>query len=181
MTNRLEPLEPPFEPEVAELLAQYPQANGYLLELFRLFANSPRFLRKAVPNLLDAGSPLPMRQREIVILRVTANLGCEYEWGVHVTAFSSRVGLDPDQVAATRNAPHDASCWDAPERLLLRVVDALCEQGTIPDPLYPAFQEAWTCEQQLEILALCGTYHTVSFVANSTRLPLETFGARFPQ
>jgi hypothetical protein len=42
------------------------------------------------------------------------------------------------------------------------------------------FQEAWTLEQQLEILALCGAYHTVSFVANTAQLPPEPFGVRFP-
>jgi hypothetical protein len=31
---------------------------------------------------------LSMRQREIVINRVTALCGCEYEWGVHIAFFA---------------------------------------------------------------------------------------------
>lgn len=57
------------------------EARRYLLQLFRVFANSPRFLKKGALNLLDKDSPLTLRQREIVILRVCANNDCEYEWG----------------------------------------------------------------------------------------------------
>jgi hypothetical protein len=42
------------------------------------------------------------------------------------------------------------------------------------------FEATWTLEQQLEILALCGNYHTVAFVANTARLPPVAFAARFP-
>jgi len=48
------------------------------------------------------------------------------------------------------------------------------------DGLIEQFESDWTKEQQLEIFALCGTYHTISFVANSARLPNEPFGALFP-
>lgn len=179
MTHVLAPIEPPFPPEAAEVLKTYPQQGGYLLTLFRTFANSVRFLNKGVANLLDGESPLSLRQREIVILRVTANLGCEYEWGVHVAAFAKHAGLTEEHVAATR-ASADASCWTAEERLLIRAIDELCADARIADATLALVQQAYTREQQLEILALAGTYHTVSFVANTARLPPEPFGARFP-
>jgi hypothetical protein len=34
--------------------------------------------------------------------------------------------------------------------------------------------------QQLEIFALCGNYHTISFVANAARLQPEAFAAGVP-
>lgn len=43
----------------------------------------------------------PPREREIVIDRTCARCGCEYEWGVHVAAFGSAVGLTPDQLEET--------------------------------------------------------------------------------
>ncbi len=180
MTNILKPIPEPFPSDIAAILEKYPTVDGYLLKLFRTFANSLRFLTKAVPNLLDADSPLPMRQREIVILRVTANNKCEYEWGVHVTAFSAHVKLSDEQVAATYLHDDAASCWNAEEALLVKVIDELCATGTISEATLPKFQSNWTKEQQLEILALAGTYHTVSFVANAARVELEDFGARFP-
>ena len=122
-----------------------------------------------------------MRLREIVILRVTANKDCEYEWGVHVTAFSEHVKLTEEQVKATRLGDHTSACWSDEESLLIQAVDELCTIGRVEDSTYVRFQQTWTVQQQLEILALCGNYHTISFVANTARLGGETFGAKFPR
>ena len=180
MSHRLQPLEAPFAPDIAAILARYPQRGGELLSLFRTFANSKRFLERGVANLLDKESPLSLRQREIVILRVTANLDCEYEWGVHVAAFAKAAGFTEAQIAATRQEAADCDCWTAEENLLLRAVDEICARGSVGEATISAFESTWTLEQQLEILALCGNYHTVSFVANTARLPPEAFAARFP-
>ncbi|WP_421854417.1 carboxymuconolactone decarboxylase family protein [Novosphingobium sp.] len=180
MANQLAPLFEPYPSEVAAILAGYPQQDGYILTLFRTFANSLRFLRKGVPNLLDRESPLPLRFREIVILRTTANRACEYEWGVHVSIFTKAARFSPEQIAATTSAAIDPALWNETEARLLDVIDALCCKGRLDDALHAGFIADWTKEQQLEIFALCGAYHTVSFVANAARLPGEPFGARFP-
>lgn len=180
MTTQLKPIAEPYPEEVAKVLAGYPQQGGYILALFRVFANSLRFLRKGVPNLLDKESPLPLRIREIVILRVTANKNCEYEWGVHVSAFGSHAKLTDAQIAATRSDQVDDAIWSPVEACLLRAVDDLCASGKMDTSIGEQFNRDWSKEQQLEIFALCGTYHTISFVANAARLPNEPFGARFP-
>ncbi len=182
MTQVLKPLQPPYEPDVAAALAQYPKAkDGYIIQLFRVFANSRRFLtQKGVVNLLDKGSPLSLTEREIVILRVTAHTRCEYEWGVHVTAFAQAAGLSARQVEATCHPGVD-DCWNARQALLVSCVDDICAQAGISSAHYEAFCETWDLEQQLEILALCGNYHTISFVANTVRLAPEESGARFPR
>ena len=67
------------------------------LVLFRTMARSPRvFAKMFAGGLLDKG-PLSLRQREIVIDRTTARLGCEYEWGVHIAFFAERAGFTPEQ------------------------------------------------------------------------------------
>ena len=180
MPHVLKPLEEPYSPEAAEILKTYPQQGGYLLTLFRTFANSVRFLKKGVANLLDAESPLTLRQREIVILRTTANCDCEYEWGVHVAAFAKRAQLTEAQVAATKSGVFDDPCWSREESVLLCAIDELCVDAAITPPTLEEVQAIYTREQQLEILALVGNYHTVSFVANTARLAPEPFGARFP-
>ncbi len=180
MTNRLAPIEPPFEPEIDALLARYPRQDGYLLSLFRTFANSKRFLSRGVPNLLDKDSPLALRDREIVILRVTAHYDCEYEWGVHAAIFARAAKLSPEQVAATRRLAAPAPVWSEREARLISAVDGFCHRGVLSDDELDAFTEDWSKSQQLEILALCGTYHTISLVANAARLAPEPFAARFP-
>lgn len=180
MRNLLQPVQDPLSAEVETALAHYPRRDGYLLQLFRVFANSLRFLRKGTVNLLDRDSPLPMRLREIVILRVCANNDCEYEWGVHVAAFAAHVGLTGKQIDATRLGDHRAGCWSGEEALLLEVVDQLCARGHLSEDVKAAFQERWRVEEQLEILALCGNYHTICFVANTAELDPEPFAAKFP-
>jgi alkylhydroperoxidase/carboxymuconolactone decarboxylase family protein YurZ len=181
MSNRLAPIAEPFAPDVAEILQTYPHRDGYILKLFRVFANSTRFLRKGVTNLLDRESPLPLRTREIVILRVTANLRCEYEWGVHVTAFGGAAGFTEEQIQASHSGDDTSPCWSGEEALLIQVVDELCATGTLSETTRAGFEQAWTLEQQLEILALCGNYHTISYVANVAGLDREAFGATFPR
>lgn len=178
MQQVLVPLEPPYAKGVSQALASYPQRDGYLLKLFRTFANSERFLRKGVANLLDKESPIDLRTREIVILRTTANRGCEYEWGVHVAIFAQAARFTDAQVRATRFA--NGHCWTVAEQELIAVVDQLCASGTLEDGCLKQFQSHWSCAQQLEILALIGTYSTISFVANVARLPAESFAAKFP-
>ncbi len=182
MKHVLKPVDPPYSAEVAKIFKQYPQDDdGYIILLFRVFANSIRFLtKKGVLNLLDKDSPLTLREREIVILRATAKLDCEYEWGVHVTVFAKAAKLTREQITATRLGEDDARCWTPKESLLVRCVDELCMHAKIQDDTYEQFQECWDLEQQLEILALCGNYHTVGFVANTSRIPPEETGAKFP-
>lgn len=180
MTNRLHTVEPPYSEELDSLLSRYPKPNGYLLKLFRVFANSKRFLRKGVLDLLDRESPLTMRQRELVILRTCANNNCEYEWGVHVAGFAKHVRLTEEQISSTRLGSPDAPCWSSDERTLLLAVDELCQSGSLSRETRDLFQALFTVEQQLEVFALCGNYHTVCFVANCSEIEGEPFGARFP-
>jgi len=181
MSYQLKTIEPPYSNETEALLSHYPKPNGYLLKLFRVFANSTRFLRKGVLDLLDRGSPIKMRHRELVILRTCANNNCEYEWGVHVAGFAKHVGFTDQQIKATRLGRSDSNCWNSDESVLLQSVDELCYSGSLSPETRNRFQSLFTVEQQLEIFALCGNYHTVSFVANTAEIGCEPFGAKFPR
>ena len=62
------------------------------LLLFTTLARDPRLFHKFFAGgLLDLGN-VTIRQREIVIDRVTATCGAEYEWGVHVSVYADKVG-----------------------------------------------------------------------------------------
>ena len=100
------------------------------IALFRTFArNLP--MAEAMHGwgsyeLSPAACRSPMRQRELVIDRVTARCGCEYEWGVHVAFFAERVGLTPAAAHVAHPRRADDDCWTDPgERPLLALVDAL--------------------------------------------------------
>jgi alkylhydroperoxidase family enzyme len=121
-----------------------------------------------------------MRHREIVIDRTCARCGCAYEWGVHIAFFSRRVELTPEQVRATALGNADDPAWADEERLLIQLVDELHDSAGISDELWTALPAAFSIDQILELIALVGFYHTVSFFANGLRLPPESYGAPFP-
>lgn len=179
MSNKLEPLEAPFPREVDVILKNYPHIDGYLLRLFRMFANSPRFLQKAVPNLLDETSPLNLRQRELVIQRVTALHKCEYEWGVHVTVFADAAAITKAEIRQLLQEDLRPEDWSKQDFLLLKLVTDLIRSGQPDAKLLGMVRDHFSKEQQLEICALCGTYSTISFAANAAQLEQEAFAARF--
>src|SRR6476646_10708547 len=129
--SRIAPAEPPYPPAIAESLERIMPSGLEPLVLFRTMARSPRVFGKMFAGgLLDKG-PLTLRQREIVIDRTTARLGCEYEWGVHVALFAERVGFGPDEIAATVRGPAEAACWTADEQALVALADDLVDRRTI--------------------------------------------------
>lgn len=177
--QRIEPASPPYEPAIAEALERIMPPGLEPLLLFRTMARSPRvFARMFAGGLLDKG-PLSLRQREVVIDRTTARLGCEYEWGVHVTLFAQRAGFGPTEIAATANGPADLACWSSEEQALTRLVDDLVDRRTIEEATWQALTKYFDERQILEAIALVGYYHTISFLCNGLALPLESYGARF--
>ena len=105
--SRLQPLGPPYEPDVEERLSAMMPPGVPPILLFRTFArNLP--MAAAMDGWghyeLSKRLSLTLRDREIVIDRTTARCGCEYEWGVHVAFFAERAWplQRPDQLAYLR-------------------------------------------------------------------------------
>ena len=178
---RIAPRESPYSPAVQEALDRIMPPGVPPLALFRTLAVNERvFLRVMAGGLLDRGS-IGLREREIVIDRTCARCGSEYEWGVHVAFFAERVGLTAAQVAATCAPEPEAGAFPERERLLLRLVDALHDRTRVDDALWAALRAHWTDAQLVELIALAGFYHLISFVTNALRIPPEPYGARFPR
>ena len=180
MSNaRIAPVDPPYSEPVRTALDRIMPEGVPPLTLFRTLAVNERvFLRTMAGGLLDRGS-IPLRDREIVILRTCARLGSEYEWGVHVTFFSGKAKLSPADTAATRAPLTEDTPFSGRERLLLRVVDELVDTSEISDALFEELAREWSREQLVEIVALTGFYHVIAFTTNAFRIPLEPFAARF--
>ena len=180
---RIKPLEPPFEAETGEILAAMMPAGVPPIALFRTFArNLPmaKAMRRWGSYELSKELSLTMRQREIVIDRVTAVCGCEYEWGVHVAFFAERVGLTPEQVMSLTHGHSTDACWtDGSERALIEFVDALHNSADVADDQWARLSRHLGDDQLLDVCLLTGWYHAISFVANAARVPLEAGAPRF--
>src|ERR1700744_6366577 len=105
MNARIAPLAPPYSPELGAMLEKWmPPGSGVEpLKLFRTIAKNDRVAERmrGLGGALLGPTGLPLRVRELLILRTTARCGSEYEWGVHVAGFASAVGRSDDVVEAT--------------------------------------------------------------------------------
>ena len=180
MMPRIAAAEPPFAPDIKDALDRIMPPGVPPLTLFTTVARNPRvFARMMAGGLLDKGS-LTLREREIMIDRTCARCGSEYEWGVHVAMFGEKAGLTPEQLAATVLDSAGDAGWSARDRLVLRTADELHEASSLSDGLWRELRAEFDEEQILELIAIAGFYHTISYLTNALQIPLESYAARFP-
>ena len=182
------PLEPPYSAEVAASLGKWmpPGAAVEPLALFRTLARHPALSDRMRPLgalFLGRHGSLPLRDRELAILRTCARLGAGYEWGVHAAAFAAAAGLDAAALGATRRlrrARRARASLAEPDLALVAIVDELCDRGTVSDAAWARVAGRFSDEQRLELLALVGFYHLISFVANGARVAPEPWASAGP-
>jgi 4-carboxymuconolactone decarboxylase len=182
---RIAPLDPPYQPGIAEFLAKWmpPGSKIEPLKLFRTLARNPEIssrLRVLGAGILGPDSSIPPREREILIDRTCALCGCEYEWGVHVAMFGTAVGLQPEALRATVAGTPADPAWTAREALLVRLADELHHTARVSNELWAELAVEWKVSQLLELLIIAGCYHLIAYVANGVGVPLEDWAARFP-
>jgi 4-carboxymuconolactone decarboxylase len=182
---RIAPLEPPYEPDIAESLLKWMPPGSALepLKLFRTLYHNPHISSRMRPlgaGILGPHSSLDPHEREIVIDRTCARCGCEYEWGVHVAAFGATVGLDPSQLEDTARKTVDPALWSERERVLIQLVDELYETATLSERLWEQVEALWSQAQILELIITVGWYHLISFLSNAVQIEHEPWAARFP-
>ena len=169
---RMAPVKPPYDAETAEALALL----GPPIQLFRVFARRPDLARSVAGwgrYYLSRRSALTLRHREIVIDRITALCGADYEWGVHVAHFAAKAKLSDAQLASLATGGPTDACWPAVDRSVLKAVDTLHETSDLDDETWTNLVDSVGQDGALEVLLLAGWYHAISFAVNALRLPLE--------
>ena len=180
MSPRIAPAIAPFSPTIQQTLEKIMPDGAPPLSLFTTMARDERlFERFFSAGLLDKGH-LSLREREIVIHRVTALCGSEYEWGVHAAAFAAHVNLTDEQLYSIVHGSSNDACWSEKEKQLLDMCDSLQSECGIDDNLWEKLREHFSENAMIELLLLAGNYRTVSYLTNGMQLTLETFGKRFP-
>jgi alkylhydroperoxidase family enzyme len=175
---RLAPAPSPLPPDIQAAIDAIMRGNPPLV-LFTTLARDRRlFFKFFSSGMLDRGH-LSIREREIVIDRVTAACNAEYEWGVHVSAFAAKAGLSEDQIDSLTTGGPDDDCWAEEERTLIRLCDSLHDSCTVDDKLWNDLARSHSEEAIIELLMLAGVYRTVSYLVNGLRLPLEPNARRF--
>jgi AhpD family alkylhydroperoxidase len=124
---------------------------------------------------LMPGGKLPRVDTELVILRVSHNCGCEYEWRHHAP-LGRRAGLTAEEVERVRHGP-DAGGWSPRRRALLRAADALHAERDLPDALWQELRPLLSDRDAIELCLLIGHYEMVAMTINGLRIQPEAVPA----
>jgi alkylhydroperoxidase family enzyme len=180
---RMAPADPPYAPNVQALFDRLPASWSPPFKLFTVLARDERLLLRFTGAAVSYLEPsyVTVRQREVLLLRVTARCRCAYEWGMRVHYFADEAGLTKAQIHASVFGDADDASWQPDDRTLVRLADELHDTVSISDALWTDLRAAFSEEAILQLLLMAGNYRTVAYIANGLRLPLEpNVGRPFP-
>jgi 4-carboxymuconolactone decarboxylase len=128
--------------------------------------------------LLTRGE-LPVRERELLILRAGFNCGSDYEWGQHVR-LGEKLGIGREEIDAIAAGP-DAELWPAADAALLRAADELHADAKISDETWAKLAEAYDERALIEVPMVVGHYTMLAYALNSFGVPLDEGLERLPE
>lgn len=186
-SHRLPLRRPPYDEQTLKNLHN-PAFAGLSPQNLRLsMAYHPtlgaRFQQLAHCVLFEAA--VPMRPKEIAIMRTTALTGAEYPWGMHVSIYGEQCQLDEtavnDLALAESWQTLTDTRWSVEDRLVIRMADELYADTNVSDETWALLTATWPVAQVIELIFASGVYHLASYFINTAAVPLENGQARFPE
>lgn len=154
------------------------------LNIFATLAKHPKLLDRfnRFGGFLLYKGLLPVREREIVILRVGWRSGSVYEFGQH-TDIGRTAGLTEDEVRRLATDGADGADgtdgtdgtdgWTDPDRDLVEMADELCLTNTVSEDVWRRLAKRWNDQEMMELLVVAGFYRLVSGFLNATGVERE--------
>lgn len=147
---------------------------------FRTMARHPEMFRCQ----LEMGTALftgriPVRDRELAVLRVGWLLGAPYEWGEHVL-IAKRYGVAPEEIALVIEGSR-APGWSKHEAAMLGAVEQMLGAQTVSDENWAILAETWDEAQLIEFPMMVGQYAATAIVQNALRINLTKNNAGLTQ
>ena len=127
------------------------------------------------PDLANAFSPLnihlltnnslPVKQRQIAIMRTAWICNATYMWSSHLRT-SVRSGLSPEMYEPIKQGAEDPYFTEF-ERVVIRATEELVKDRYISDKHWKLLSEQWSKQQLLDFMFTVGCYVMVAGVMNS--------------
>src|SRR5579859_2984515 len=109
---------------------------------------------------------LPVRQRQIAIMRTAWICNAAYLWSSHLHT-SVRCGLEPGLFKPIQVGAEDPYFTDF-ERSVIRATEELVHDHKVGDAGWSALAAEWNYQQMLDFLFTVGAYVTIAGVMRST-------------
>jgi len=172
---RVTPLERERAPRLARIMLALIRRVEHTSEDYNVFATLARLGRifpahtLFLSQLLKSGH-IPVRDKELMILRVAWRLGAVYEYGHHLHTARDLGVAEAELDAATTACPAGVS-----ERLaaFLVAADELLADHTLSESTWALLSGHASDDELLELCMLVGHYVMVSIVLNATGIQLE--------
>jgi 4-carboxymuconolactone decarboxylase len=167
---RVPPLSPSeLDSEAEELLAKTGKGDS---NMFKTLLRHPRLVKRWLPfGHAILNGALPVRDRELLVLRATYRARCEY-MSAHHERIALDVGMDHAEIMRVQEGP-EASGWSAFDAALLRAVDELCDDYRICDVTWQALAEQYDDRQLVEVPMLVGHFIMLAQASNSFGVEVE--------
>jgi 4-carboxymuconolactone decarboxylase len=172
---------PVTTPSVLQQELMFGSGDTGTLNISATLAHNTRVLKRFSQmggTLLFRGE-LPVRERELVILRVGANAESVYEFGQH-TVIGLESGITQDEVLAL-TLPLDQGSWSDEDRDLLLLADELCADDCVSDETWARLATRFPDSALVELVVVAGFYRMVSGFLNSAGVQLDAGVPGWPE
>jgi 4-carboxymuconolactone decarboxylase len=123
-------------------------------------------------TVLTSHYTLPLRDKELLILRTAWLSRGNFVWGAHSTGGGKQAGITDEELTRITKGP-DAAGWNAFDAALLRAADELHTSRFITDATWKTLAGRYNEGQLVEALFVVGNYTLLSMFHNSVGLPLR--------
>ena len=149
-------------PMVEDLYQKIEAKGQRILNLFKILGHCPYIGLnwQRLGNSLLTGEELPLRLREIAILRVGSLTGSKYEFTQHTNRGLS-AGLSREQITAIHDW-HNSSLFDEQERAVLAYTDEVERDIKVKDETFTTLLSFLSEHAIVELTVVIGYYGMVS-------------------
>jgi alkylhydroperoxidase family enzyme len=114
---------------------------------------------------------LTPRMRELLVLRVAAVRGAEYEWAQHVV-LAGDAGLSAGDIDRIAEGP-DAEGWSPLDRAMVSAVDELLGDARVADPTWATLAGELEDQQLMDLVFTVGAYDVLAMMFRTFDVELD--------
>ena len=176
---RIDRVEKPYTAAEAAILSPR-ERNGEVLGVWSTCANAPSLCNAWLEftDYLLRESSLPIRDRELLILRIGYLNQGAYEWAAH-RGLALSVGISEDELKDI-TIGSSADSWSEWDSALLQAAEELHEAALVSEETWATLSRQYDKRQMMEVVFTVGQYNLVAMYLNSLGVQFEEGWTGFP-
>jgi alkylhydroperoxidase family enzyme len=168
---RISPI-PEWTDEMRALQTKLPGYENTPSTLLGMLLNNLPYARaynNVMKFFMERGA-LPVRDRELAILRTGWLCQVPFIWGEHVK-HGRKAGLTPEEIERVTQGSAAAG-WNEHDRAILRAAEELIEDSMISDATWATLAKTLDAGLLVELIGCVGQYQALGYLQNALRIPV---------